>query len=82
MYGIGSRSNQYTELVTPIEGLLFDGEDDWTQVLVAGKVVPVFGAIEVLLVCLLFHGDQFKGALLVPLLLNGCLFTGTTKKNK
>jgi len=77
MHCVGSSPHQDAELIPSVERLLLDGQDHRTQVLVAGEVVPVLGAVEVLLVSLLLHGDQLEGALLVPLLLDGGLLAGT-----
>ena len=59
------------ELVPSVDVLLLEAEDDWSQVLVVGEVVPVLGAVEVALVSLLFHRCQFERTAALELLLDG-----------
>ena len=56
------------ELIPAVDVLLLEAEDDWTEVLVVGEVVPVLRPIEVLLVGLLLHRGQPERSILLPVL--------------
>lgn len=43
------------ELVSGVECLLFNGENDRAQILVIGEIVPMLCSVEVFLVRFLFH---------------------------
>ena len=60
------------ELVPAVDGLLFQTEDDRSEVLILREVVPVFRAVKVLLKRLLFDRGEFKRAILLKVLLDGC----------
>lgn len=59
------------KLLSPLEILLLDAEYHRAKILVVGEVIPMLGAIEVLLVRLLLHRRQLEALILLPLLLNG-----------
>ena len=59
---------QVPELIPAVDVLLLEAEDDWTEVLVVGEVVPVLRPIEVLLVGLLLHRGQPERSILLPVL--------------
>lgn len=62
-------------MIASVDRFLLDREDDRPEVLVVGEVVPVLGPVEVLLVRLLLDGGKFETLLLLPLLLDRCLFS-------
>ena len=64
------------ELITSVDNLLFEAEDDGTEILIVGKVVPMFCSVKITLVRLLFHRSQFKCARTIKLLLDGRFTTG------
>ena len=53
--GVSHRSHQDPELVPTVDVLLLHAQYDGAQVLVVGEVVPVFSAVEVLLISGLNH---------------------------
>ena len=73
--GIRDGSDQHSELISTVDVLLFKTENDRTEVFVVGEVVPVFGAVKVLLVSLLLDRGQPELAELLPGLFNRGLFS-------
>ena len=61
------------ELIASVDDLLFEAEHNGAEIFVVGEVVPVFGAVKVSLVRLLFHRRQFERSTPLELLLNGRL---------
>lgn len=64
------------ELVSPVERFLLYGQNYRPQVLVIGEVIPVFSAVKVLLVRLLFDASKLETLILLPLFLDGRLLPG------
>ena len=60
MYGVAHCPHQDPELVPPVDVLLLQAEDDGAEVLVVGEIVPVLGAVEILLVGCLHHAGQLN----------------------
>lgn len=66
------------ELIPSIKCLLLNGQYNWAQVLIVREVVPVFCSVEVLLICLLFHGGELEAPGPLPLFLDGCFLLWST----
>ena len=60
MDGVAHRPDQDAELIPPVDVLLLQAEDDGAEVLVVGEIVPVLGAVEILLVGCLDHAGQLN----------------------
>lgn len=61
------------ELIASVDDFLFETEHNRTEIFIVGEVVPVFGAVEISLVRLLFDRRQLERAGPVELLLYGRL---------
>ena len=58
------------ELIPAVDVLLLEAEDDGSEVVVVGEVVPVLGAVEILLIRCLDHAGQLETSVLVPMFLD------------
>ena len=60
MDGVSYCSDQDSELVSAVDILLLEAEYDGPEVLVAGEIVPVLSAMEILLIGSLYHAGQLN----------------------
>lgn len=76
MHGVSDSPNEDPELISTIQCLLLDTQYHWTEVLVVREVIPMFRAIEILLVSFLLDRGQLESLVLLPLLLDRSLLSG------
>ena len=72
---VADRPNEYPELISAIDWLLLDAQYHWTEILVVGKIIPMFRAIKIFLISLLLDGRQLESLILLPLFFNGSFFS-------
>lgn len=64
-------SDQDSELIPVVERFLLDTEYHRSQILIICEIIPMFRAIEVFLVGLLFDRGKFEALIFLPLFFDG-----------
>lgn len=65
VYRVAYGSHEYAKLIPAVQRLLLDAQYHGSQVLVVGEVIPVLGAVEVLLVRFLLDGGELEALCIV-----------------
>lgn len=71
MNRVTDSSNQDPELIPVVERFLLDTEYHRSQIFIIREIVPMFRAVEVFLVGLLFDRSKFEALIFLPLFLDG-----------